>query len=252
MTRSSPVSGTRNQVIRKLWDLIRIPSAFFSDKAETQWVRYDSLRLPDRGFFFVPNDPLLIIWNQFQRSLNVWGTSIEQLQLWFGEESTKFGVERWYEPICRRSPVPGTRNQVIGEVMGFDLDSLRIFLKQGWNTMGLVRQPAVAWRGLVFFPQWSVSDIPQTVFSCRGSYGVGKVALKCTSPHRWSMMSHFACNLHGLVTPTLKNTWGNWQKKGILHFSWEVYQLLPPRPPGAAWVLPGCLLVPPSSVMRPG
>ena len=62
------------------------------------------------------------------------------------------------------------------------------------------------------------------------------------------MTSHFACNLHGLVTPTLKKHIVKLTKTQLLHFSREVYQLLPPGASGVPWVP----LVPPSSEMRLG
>ena len=98
-------------------------------------------------------------------------------------------------------------------------------------------------------------NFPQTVFSCRGSHGVGKGALHgardpviCRRSYltvnmqsKWMVPSKTQCNIDIL---------GN-----FLHYSWEVYHFLPPgaswsllelpgaswsllEPPGASWSLP--------------
>ena len=64
------------------------------------------------------------------------------------------------------------------------------------------------WKLFHSFPIPVVIFIPQTVFICRCSHGVGKGALKCFSPRWWSMTFHFACKYQRIregPSKTLRN-----------------------------------------------
>ena len=85
--------------------------------------------------------------------------------------------------------------------------------------------------------------VPQTVFSCRGSYGVGKGALNHKPLRRWRWRHillviymvwwHLPSKTHSEIN----------KKKGVLHFCWKVAHFLHPRP---GYLIPDtCMSSPP-------
>ena len=91
----------------------------------------------------------------------------------------------------------------------------------GWNQTKYVSWFVFIWTTR----RWEVtvsstSKFPQTVFSCRGSYGVGKGALKCLAPRRWSLT---ACKYKRIRDgPSKAHRQVNILIE-LLHFSWEWY-----------------------------
>ena len=90
--------------------------------------------------------------------------------------------------------------------------------------------------------------IPQTVFSCRGSYGVVKGASKGVAPRRRLPSPIFAVNTNESATDLQKHKvkWSIWGAFCIWRESgddlWERCLLKLPGLLDACWVPPGCLL----------